>query len=131
MSPRVRTLAAVCVFAVFTAGCGSGGDMATVENPFGAAASGLCRAATEADRPAVAREVFMGIVHQPLHELADDTATQDRAVAAALLEAKQVVESALDNDDSDLTAALDHLVDATDRALRALDRPGLPCRSNR
>lgn len=50
-------------------------------------------AARAGDLPA-ARQAFYDTAHQALHQLAADAARTDRPVAARLLEAKEVVESA-------------------------------------
>lgn len=86
----------------------------------------LCDAADQAasgdaDR---SRRTFLDGAHQPLHQLAADTAEHDRAAAADLLEAKEAVESA---DDSDLLAAYDRLLPAAVAALDVVDGPALPC----
>ncbi len=130
MSHRLITVPTVlAVLAVSTAACSSGSERSSADDPFVNAGVGLCRAADVADRPDEARAAFFDSVHQPLHELADETATRDRAVAADLLEAKQRVEAAFDGDESSLPGTIEELVDATDAALRTLDRPQLDCRN--
>ena len=117
------TLAAVLVLSLASAAaCSTGAEDTATQDEFSAAAEGLCRTAAVADDPTAAREIFYDTVHQPL-QLADDTATEDRPAAAALLEAKQRVEAALDTSDPSLAAAVDDLVDATSRTLATLDRP--------
>lgn len=127
-----RLTATVVVLAmVMLAACGSDSDASTEPDPFSAAGTGLCQAADAADRPTEARQVFFDTVHQPLHELAAQTGSTDRSVAADLLEAKQHVEAAFGDDGSSLPGALDELVETTNAALRTLDRPELACGSNR
>lgn len=127
MSQRLLTI--VTVLAVSTTACSSGSESSSVDDPFVNAGVGLCRTADVADRPDEARAAFFDSVHQPLHELADETATRDRAVAAELLEAKQRVEAAFGGDESALPGTTKELVNATDAALLTLDRHQLDCRS--
>ena len=128
--PRL-TLAAVLVLSLAPAACSTGAEDTATTDEFSAAAEGLCRTADVADDPTAAREIFYDTVHQPLHQLADDTTAEDRAAAAALLEAKQRVEATLDTRDPTLAAAVDDLVDATSRALATLDRPEPDCETTR
>ena len=126
-----RMLGLVVSLGVVLAACsGSGGDTDDGDS-FSAAAEGLCRTAEVADDPAAARDVFFDSVHQPLHQLADETAAVDRAAAAALLQAKQRVESSLESADPPLPAALYELIDTTEHALDTLDRPGPDCGRDR
>lgn len=113
------------------AACSTDDENPGTQDEFSVAADGLCRTAAVADDLAAARSVFYDTVHQPLHQLADDAAAEDRRAAAALLEAKQRVESALDTADPLLPAAVDELVDATGNALDTLDRPGPDCETDR
>lgn len=76
----------------------------------------------------LAREEFHDTVHQPLHDLAAETSDVDRTVAAALLEAKESIESGFASDDGPmLKATIDELVVAVDEALRATGHRSLPC----
>lgn len=89
----------------------------------------LCRT-EDATTTQEIRELFEGPIHQALHDLADELQQADRRrIAGDVLEAKQAVEAGLaaDTTPADLTASLDFLVDATNRGLRVLDRPVLPC----
>ena len=116
---------------VVLAACSGSGGGTDDGDSFSAAAEGLCRTAEAADDSVAARGVFFDAVHQPLHQLADETAAVDRAAAAALLQAKQRVESSLETADPPLPAALDDLIDTTGRALDTLDRPGPDCGRDR
>jgi hypothetical protein len=110
---------------VASCGAGSGGDG---PDRFAAGGDALCAATVEADTDtSEARRLFFDGAHQPLHELADETAERDRTVAARLLRAKQAVESDFETDTAHVASALAELTDATDEALRVLDRPGLNC----
>lgn len=129
---RVRLAPALLLaLSLAQAACSAGTEDPATQDEFSMAAEGLCRTADVADDPTAARKVFYDTVHQPLHQLADDTAAEDRAAAAALLEAKQRVEAALDASDPSLAAAVDDLVDATSRALATLDRPEPDCETTR
>ena len=121
---------AVSLALAFTA-CSTADENPQTRDEFSVAADGLCRTAAVADDLAAARSVFFDTVHQPLHQLADDTTAEDRGAAAALLEAKQRVEAALDTADPSLPAAVDELIDATGDALETLDRPGPDCETDR
>lgn len=81
----------------------------------------LCEASRA--EPDAAAALFVDRVHGPLHVLADEIASEDRAVAARLLEAKQSVESALEPETgrARLRAELDRLIDATVAALSVVD----------
>lgn len=119
-------LALVVVGVVLTS-CGDGGG---VVNPEGSApdAGALCTSlqaakAGDGDR---ARAAFMDDAHEPLHELARELESIDRAEAARLLEAKQRVESAIERDALS-SADLEPLVKVVDTSLRSLARDGLAC----
>lgn len=129
MTRRLPTILAA--FVLTATACAADNESSSPEDPFATAATGLCDAAGRADNPEEARRVFFDTVHQPLHELADDTATRDRTIAADLLQAKQAVEVALEDTASALPEILDRLVAATDEALDVLDRPGLDCGGER
>ncbi|MGH9051135.1 MAG: hypothetical protein ACRDY4_15510, partial [Acidimicrobiia bacterium] len=89
------------------------------------AVAGLCAAAVHARDGAVddARATFFDQSHDDLHELADETAGDDRAAAAELLEAKEAVEADLAAASAALADDLDALVDATRAAVRATGAP--------
>lgn len=113
------------VLLVAVAGCGGNGDAGsatTGDDPYGGLYQGLCRARAEASQPDSARATFFDRVHQPLHELAADTAGADRAAAARLLEAKQAVEGGFAGDPGVLRSELDRLVEATRGAIAATGR---------
>lgn len=122
---RWRTLGVVAVVLVAGA-CGTDDDAtsaATPARPYDSLYQGLCVARARASQPAAARTAFFDSAHQPIHELAAAAARDDRAAAARLLEAKQVVERDLAGDASGLAGDLDRLLDATGRAIVATGRP--------
>lgn len=88
------------------------------------AVNGLCEAQRLApDRPGEAARLFFNEAHVPLHDLAAEAGDSDRDAAAAVLEEKQTVESALGEDSVDgaaLSEDLAGLLDATVTALRAV-----------
>ncbi len=120
----MRHLAACAVTIALAAACTS-----TAAAPTGLLVA-LCDAAAAPDVD-TAREAFDVRAHQPLHELADELATVDRAAAAALLQSKFAVESAIAGQDPAplpiLTARLETLIESTREGLRALDRPAPAC----
>ncbi len=116
---------ATLALVVASCGTGSGGDG---PDRFAAGGDALCAATVAADADtSEARQLFFDGAHQPLHELADETAERDRTVAARLLRAKQAVESDFETDTAHVASALAELVKAADAALRVLDRPGVDC----
>jgi hypothetical protein len=137
----MRCLPAVCSVTVLFAGCGGGGAQPgpTASGPSGslgvitagAAAEALdaeceLRGVTDRDH---ANALFFDRAHQTLHVLAAATEVVDRVPAAGLLEAKQVVESDLGADALPETFSADvaGLLDATRRALQAVDLPAPAC----
>ncbi|MGH9014001.1 MAG: hypothetical protein ACRDZ1_08725 [Acidimicrobiia bacterium] len=90
-----------------------------------ATVEGLCTAARAAQNGDAdeARRVFLDEAHDPLHRLADQTAEQDRAPAARLLEAKERVEADLEGSQSSLERDLERLAEATRVAIRAAGDP--------
>lgn len=122
---RWRTLGVVAVVLVGGA-CGTDDDATSAAppaRPYDSLYQGLCVARARASHPAAARTAFFDRAHQPLHGLAAAAARDDRAAAARLLEAKQVVERDLAGDASGLAGDLDRLLDATGRAVVATGRP--------
>jgi hypothetical protein len=87
---------------------------------------GLCRLAGSTDA-AEAEAVFLDRSHGTLHVIASAAEARDRASAAALLEAKQVVEADLARDElpASFRRDVERLLDATRAALDAigLDAP--------
>ena len=83
----------------------------------------ICDALNEARAgdAAAASRIFTNQSHDGLHELAADSAEQDRAVAADLLEAKQKVEAALIGPAPQLAADLERLEPTVRRALAITD----------
>lgn len=99
-------------------------------SPDAATAAGVCDAVATARRGGDARAVFLERAHDGLHDLAARTAEADRATAATLLRAKNLVEDQLDEDPSatDLTTALLRLHESTLAAAVVLGSPeGRPC----
>lgn len=69
-----------------------------------------------------ARSMFFDRLHEPLHALARDLNTQDRAQAARLLEAKQVIEALLSQGTNPQAARdVDPLIAEAVRGLTVLD----------
>jgi hypothetical protein len=91
----------------------------------------LCDAGETAERrPAKAERTFYDHAHQPLHELADESAGADRAVAARLLESKNEVEAVLEEvppDGERLAAAINALAIETGSAMQALEMEAPSC----
>lgn len=96
------TRAAALALLVMVTGCGRSGDgrpdaimvdgQAVAVSTLVDAHAALCRAAS---RPAEARDLFFDRAHDPLHTVARALDGDDRPQAAALLEAKEKVESEL------------------------------------
>lgn len=95
------------------------------------AVTGLCEARRVAEaEPDEAARLFTDEAHVPLHDLAAEVEDEDRAAAAALLEAKQAVESDLDDEPlqgETLEADLDELLKATVSGLAAIDVEAPTC----
>lgn len=85
----------------------------------------LCEASAAA--PADAVRIFERDVHRPLHDLAAQVTEGDRRVAARLLQAKNAVESAVEDPGSGLQPRLDELVAATRDALVSVGMPAPAC----
>ncbi len=122
----MHPLSAVMFLALIFTSCGDGG---TADDPYSPAAAGLCEATaeTQAGNGDEARRLFYDIVHQPLHDLAAEIAQVDRTLAARLLEAKESVEFALDNDRAALAESFQVLVGAADAAMAATGHNPVPC----
>lgn len=103
--------------------CGTDDDATSPARPYESLYQGLCEARARATQPAAARTAFFDRAHQPIHELAAAAAQEDRAAAARLLEAKQVVERDLAGDASGLAGDLDRLLTTTGRAIVATGQP--------
>lgn len=87
----------------------------------------VCRVAelARAGKPGEARRVFTNDVHGPLHTLAQEAADNgDRAAAARLLEAKELIES---EPEGPTAAHADALEKATVAAADAARRPAGGC----
>lgn len=118
-----RSLLAVgTLVGVLIGGCGDD-DSSAPASRWARAVAGLCAAADQARGGDVdaARGTFFDQAHDDLHELADEVAREDRSAAAALLEAKETVESGLDSSVPPVAMAddLDALVAATRAAVDA------------
>ena len=137
MSPLLVRPAVIAVAAtvVLLEGCGGSGSSpaggpaptsapSTTGHSLEGLADGVCGVARQARAgdPAAARALFVGRVHEDLHQLADELSEMDRAVAARVLEAKQRVEDDLDRPVAppDLGSDADELVAATGEGLRRL-----------
>lgn len=83
------------------------------------AVEAMCEARSAEEEESSA--LFFDRAHGPLHVLADEVATEDRAATAALLEAKQEVEASLEAGSETAREDLDRLIDATVAALSVLD----------
>lgn len=127
-------IAMVVAVAVAAVGCGdddrddgAGEGALATPKPYASMARAVCTAADRAARgdTAGARRAFFDGAHQPLHDLAAETAERDRAATARLLEAKEAAESAFES--GDVAAAFEPLVGATAGALRVIDGATLPC----
>lgn len=90
-----------------------------------AAVTGLCTATEQARAGDVAgaRRTFLDDSHDPLHLLANEVSEDDRGAAAELLEAKERVESELEQGPASLSRDLEALVAATRDAIRTTDGP--------
>ena len=79
------------------------------EQTAGSLASGLCSAIESVSQgdSVGAAELFTNDVHGPLHELAAEVEATDRAVAADVLIAKNIVETDIDSDVEDAELARD------------------------
>ncbi len=99
-------------------------------NAYQVAFVGLCltRASARIDVN-TARSTFYDRSHDPLHALASDLASVDRALAARLLEAKEAVESDFRAEPvpPSLGRDLDRLVQVTGEGLARLSLPAPPC----
>ena len=112
--------AALAVLLVLAAACGD--DQAA--DPLVDAQVALCEAA---NRPEDARELFFDRSHEALHEVARRLDDVDRAQAAALLEAKQRVESGLDSPRPSLPYDISRLADVYRTSLGRLAIDAPPC----
>ena len=119
MTTGTVALVSVATLALVTACGGNGGD----SSPWSSTVAGLCTAADQAGTGDTtdARRTFFDESHDALHRLAEETSERDRAVAAALLEAKEQVEAGLEAGSPTLAADLDTLVEATRTAVRVGD----------
>jgi hypothetical protein len=88
----------------------------------------LCAAAAQAktDRQP-ASDLFFDDAHDPLHVVADSAARRDRATAARLLEAKNLVESSFETESRSLPNDLEELARRVDVALEALNVRPVGC----
>jgi len=106
-------------------------DTSAAPGGFTSIVPALCRARDSARTDAGdSRRIFLDEGHAPLHVLADEVATTDRAAAADLLEAKQAVEADLEEEaivTNDLERDLQALIDATIAASTALGEEAGTC----
>ena len=102
------------------------------EGAHGGAYEGLCAAHASALSGDLddAEKSFHDTAHEPLHELSKDAQEQDRAAAARLLEAKELVESGFEHGKPAIAADVESLLAATREAIGATGEPKpAPCRS--
>lgn len=86
------------------------------------AVTGLCEAErVAAPEPEEAGRIFENDVHLPLHELAAEVGEEDRGAAAALLEAKETVESEMAGGAMEGEILEDHLGALHNAAVGALE----------
>lgn len=125
MAATVKSTA-LLVLAVSIVGCYGG---SIPDDPYSLAASGLCDASAEVKEGKVgqARLTFYDVSHRPLHDLATEVADVDRGLAGRLLEAKESVESALDNPTTGLVESFEDLLGAADNALTSTGHNPIPC----
>ncbi len=100
--------------------CGDGGKT----DPLVDAHVALCEAVA---RPGEARQLFFDRSHDALHTVARDLEDVDRAQAAALLQAKEKVESGLDGPGPTLAQDLARLADVYRASLGRLAIEAPPC----
>jgi hypothetical protein len=113
--------AAFAVLLVAAVACGDDGGAA---DPLVDAHVALCEAA---DRPQEARELFFDRSHEQLHEVARRLDGVDRPQAAALLEAKNRVESGLDRPGPSLPDDISRLAEVYRTSLGRLAIEAPPC----
>ncbi len=123
---RPRVLAAILLLASVSLGaCDSEPPPAPdrKEDRWLAAVDGLCGALTSAQEPEASQQAFYDRSHMTLHEIAAELQSVDRAATAALLEAKNRVESdyRAGASPSELEADLSRLITSTVEGLRAMD----------
>lgn len=137
---RRALVAAALGLVLLGSGCGgSDGEDTTSPPPSGAlgpvtpeaaenAVLGLCEL-TDATGAAQAEATFLDRSHQTLHVIAAATEARDRAAAASLLEAKQVVEADLSERDlpSGFGEDVGRLIEATRAALAAIGLDARAC----
>lgn len=129
MPDRLRLLAsaamAVPLIGVLISACttGQSREQPDAAGELVAIAEELCRAAAQQDADEAAAGFLR--VHGPLHDLAEQVANVDRAVAGQLLRAKQQVEADLDAEAPAplLSAHLDDLAAASVAGLSSLSLP--------
>lgn len=127
------------VVALLGTACGGSGTDADAPAPSGALGPvteaeaeetvlGLCELADATDA-ARAEATFLDRSHAMLHVIAAATEVRDRAVAATLLEAKQLVEADLAGDGlpSGFRAGVETLIEATRAALDAIGLAAPTC----
>lgn len=104
----------------------------TQGDPYPLAAKGLCAAAASAVAGDVAgaESHFYDTAHQPLHDLAAEVSEIDRVLAARLLEAKEAVESGLEEDQVEMGDAFRSLIGAVNESLTAAGHDPTPCGSD-
>lgn len=127
---RATELSVLSALMVAGVGCAEEAPQRPADTQLQEAVHGLCQAealARDGD-VAGARAAFLNRSHTYLHELAADVTARDPAAVAALLEAKQGVEAALDESTdsarlADQVAALLETVRAAARSAGLRDAP--------
>ena len=120
----LRWAAAVALL-VLAAACGGSEDRPSPEEArLVDAHAALCEAVAE---PARARTLFFDRSHDALHTVAGAVGDGDRALAARLLEAKQIVESELEASRPGRPEDLRRLADVYRTALGRLAITAAPC----
>jgi nitrous oxide reductase accessory protein NosL len=130
----VRTLVLGIVVSIVLAGCGTdeepGSTPAAGDEALTRAVRGVCKARDAvAGSIAPSWRIFQDEAHDALHELARQVTEENRAAAAALLEAKQRVEVAFvkDMNANGFRKLMSELVDASNAALEELSLTPVEC----
>ena len=108
--------------------CASSEPLAVEPSSLRAAVAGLCEARTASqDSVQEASDIFFNESHDALHDLARRVTDEEPSAAARLLEAKNVVESSLAEDDADVERELGILISAANDALEVLSEEPVSC----
>lgn len=128
-SAPVRSAASLIGLSLALVACG--GAAGPGLSPLRAAVAGLCEAREAAARGEIegAETIFWDRSHDELHRLAAQAQERDRAAAARVLQAKQLVESALasGSEGEELEELLQELVRAATDAAASLEEEVREC----